>query len=254
MFLPPLPLCSPHIPAYLRLLGSSVPSKVRRVADRPLAEACGRRRDRTQERPGERRVSPAAQAAPCGDSPPRRIPRDMGSLQVSVGSAWVEDPTRLWGPVKYTATQKRSYGLHTEDGCLGRTNDSRRQCLNRRSLGVDYAPALVGFELQGGRMLPKIQGVVICEEYEAQVVAAYIEKETAKQEALTARRLREARAAWAHLIQSVRTRLQLKGRYEGTATGEDGGAIGSVNGRASAGDVPTAEANRTGTEMEGERG
>ena len=32
-----------------------------------------------------------------------------------------------------------------------------------RSLSVDYAPALVGFELQAGRMLPRIQGVVICQ-------------------------------------------------------------------------------------------
>lgn len=32
-----------------------------------------------------------------------------------------------------------------------------------RSLGVDYAPALVGFEVQGGRMVPRIRGVVICE-------------------------------------------------------------------------------------------
>jgi len=32
-----------------------------------------------------------------------------------------------------------------------------------RSLGVDYAPALVGFEVQGGRMVPRIRGVVVCE-------------------------------------------------------------------------------------------
>lgn len=32
-----------------------------------------------------------------------------------------------------------------------------------RSLGVDYAPALVGFEVQAGRMVPRIRGVVVCE-------------------------------------------------------------------------------------------
>jgi hypothetical protein len=32
-----------------------------------------------------------------------------------------------------------------------------------RSLGIDYAPALVGFDVQGGRNLPKILGVVVCE-------------------------------------------------------------------------------------------
>jgi hypothetical protein len=32
-----------------------------------------------------------------------------------------------------------------------------------RSLGIDYAPALVGFDVQRGRNLPKILGVVVCE-------------------------------------------------------------------------------------------
>jgi hypothetical protein len=32
-----------------------------------------------------------------------------------------------------------------------------------RILGVDYAPALVGFDVQGGRNLPKILGVVVCQ-------------------------------------------------------------------------------------------
>eukprot|EP00775_Hariotina_reticulata_P010145 gene10145-10303_t len=35
-----------------------------------------------------------------------------------------------------------------------------------RSLDIDFAPALVGFEVQGGRMVPKIEGVVVCEEFE----------------------------------------------------------------------------------------
>ena len=33
-----------------------------------------------------------------------------------------------------------------------------------RALKVDFAPALVGFELAaGGRMVPKLEGVVVCE-------------------------------------------------------------------------------------------
>ena len=32
-----------------------------------------------------------------------------------------------------------------------------------RELGIDFAPALEGFELAGGRMVPKIEGVVVCE-------------------------------------------------------------------------------------------
>lgn len=32
-----------------------------------------------------------------------------------------------------------------------------------RGLSIDYAPGLVGFEVSGGRMVPKIEGVVVCE-------------------------------------------------------------------------------------------
>jgi xeroderma pigmentosum group C-complementing protein len=31
-----------------------------------------------------------------------------------------------------------------------------------RALAIDFAPGLVGFEVQGGRMVPKIDGVVVC--------------------------------------------------------------------------------------------
>lgn len=41
--------------------------------------------------------------------------------------------------------------------------------LPRRALGVDFAPALTGFELQAGRSVPKIEGVVVCEEFGPQV-------------------------------------------------------------------------------------
>jgi len=32
-----------------------------------------------------------------------------------------------------------------------------------RKLGISWAPALVGFEPQGGRMVPRLEGVVICQ-------------------------------------------------------------------------------------------
>jgi xeroderma pigmentosum group C-complementing protein len=32
-----------------------------------------------------------------------------------------------------------------------------------RLLGVDFAPALAGFDLQGGRMVPRIDGIVVCQ-------------------------------------------------------------------------------------------
>jgi hypothetical protein len=36
-----------------------------------------------------------------------------------------------------------------------------------RALAVDFAPALVGFDLQAGRMVPRLDGAVICKVGEA---------------------------------------------------------------------------------------
>lgn len=46
-----------------------------------------------------------------------------------------------------------------------------------RKLQVDYAPALLGFEVRRGKMVPKIEGVVVCQEFEELVVSAYLEEE-----------------------------------------------------------------------------
>ncbi|GAX72825.1 hypothetical protein CEUSTIGMA_g280.t1 [Chlamydomonas eustigma] len=83
-----------------------------------------------------------------------------------------------------------------------------------RSLGIDFAPALVGFEVQAGRMLPKIDGIVVCEEFECSVVSAYLDREAARQTALAERRMREAKAAWSQLLQGTLMRLQLQSAYE----------------------------------------
>jgi xeroderma pigmentosum group C-complementing protein len=42
-----------------------------------------------------------------------------------------------------------------------------------RGLGADFAHAMAGFEIKGGRSVPVIDGVVVCAEDEARVMAAY---------------------------------------------------------------------------------
>lgn len=44
-----------------------------------------------------------------------------------------------------------------------------------RRLGVDFAYAMVGFEVRSGRSVPKIEGVVVCEEYAEAVKTAHAE-------------------------------------------------------------------------------
>ena len=46
-----------------------------------------------------------------------------------------------------------------------------------KKLGIDYAPAMTGFDIRGGRSVPVIEGVVICKEEEATVLEAYLEDE-----------------------------------------------------------------------------
>lgn len=70
-------------------------------------------------------------------------------------------------------------------------------------------------------MLPKFDGVVICEEFEAEVVHACLEREVAKNEAARGRREREAKAGWMKLIGALRMRTRLESSYkdEAAATG-----------------------------------
>lgn len=46
-----------------------------------------------------------------------------------------------------------------------------------RKLGVDYAAAMTGFDIKGGRSVPIIDGVVVCKEDEASVLETYLEEE-----------------------------------------------------------------------------
>jgi Rad4 beta-hairpin domain 3 len=42
-----------------------------------------------------------------------------------------------------------------------------------RALGADFAHAMAGFEIKGGRSVPAIEGVVVCAEDEGRVMEAY---------------------------------------------------------------------------------
>lgn len=42
-----------------------------------------------------------------------------------------------------------------------------------RELGVDFAHAMAGFDVRGGRSIPVILGIVVCEEFEKDVMEAW---------------------------------------------------------------------------------
>lgn len=91
-----------------------------------------------------------------------------------------------------------------------------------KKLGIDYAPAMTGFDIRGGRSVPVIEGVVICKEEEATVLEAYLEDERLREERTAERRKQEADAAWRQLLRSIWTRLRLNQDYGDNAAAHAG--------------------------------
>ncbi|GAB4822170.1 hypothetical protein N2152v2_009216 [Parachlorella kessleri] len=97
-----------------------------------------------------------------------------------------------------------------------------------RKLQVDFAPALVGFDARGGRMVPRLDGVVICQEFESLVLTTYLEEERQREERARQKREEEAEAAWRQLLRALLTRVRLQQDYG------QGAPDGSVMGEAAA--------------------
>ncbi|KDD72878.1 hypothetical protein H632_c2784p0, partial [Helicosporidium sp. ATCC 50920] len=87
-----------------------------------------------------------------------------------------------------------------------------------KRLGVDAAPALVGFERRGGRSAPTFRGIVVCVEHARAIRAAALELEAARERQAEEARMRRAETDWKRLLKALVTRVRLQGRYE-----EEGG-------------------------------
>ena len=46
-----------------------------------------------------------------------------------------------------------------------------------KRLGVDYGMAMTGFDIRGGRSIPRFEGIVVCEEYADQVEKEWEEEQ-----------------------------------------------------------------------------
>ena len=44
-------------------------------------------------------------------------------------------------------------------------------------MGVDYGMAMTGFDIRGGRSIPRFEGIVVCEEYADQVEQEWEEEQ-----------------------------------------------------------------------------
>ena len=93
-----------------------------------------------------------------------------------------------------------------------------------RTLGIDYAAALVGFEFhRGGKTTPRFEGVVVCEEFEGRLREAHAEEEARLVAAKAERERREAKARWRVLFSAMWTRLSLREEFAMDEFAMDGG-------------------------------
>ncbi|KAL2642788.1 hypothetical protein R1flu_010375 [Riccia fluitans] len=90
-----------------------------------------------------------------------------------------------------------------------------------KRLCIDYAPAMVGFEIRKRRSVPMYEGVVVCEEFKDVIMDAYRQEEEIRYGQLRRKREEMAIRRWRELLHSMATRERLKAAYEGFPHGRN---------------------------------
>ncbi|XP_015696104.1 DNA repair protein RAD4 isoform X2 [Oryza brachyantha] len=83
-----------------------------------------------------------------------------------------------------------------------------------KRLGIDYAPAMVGFDYRSGRCHPVFDGIVVCSEFKNIILEAYAEEEEQRQAEERKQQEAQALIRWYQLLCSVVTRQRLKDSYK----------------------------------------
>ncbi|GBG69118.1 hypothetical protein CBR_g3816 [Chara braunii] len=117
-------------------------------------------------------------------------------------------------------------------------------------LGIDFAPAMVGFEIKGGRSVPVYDGAIICKEFEEVVLEAYAESEALRLKDQLRRRQQEAAQRWRQLLRSVAIRQRLESRYGGNGNEEEAVQRGGREAKAENIERSELQGTRNGTEHE----
>ncbi|KAI0566790.1 DNA repair protein Rad4 [Gracilaria domingensis] len=87
-----------------------------------------------------------------------------------------------------------------------------------RKVGVDCAPAMTGFDIRGGRSIPRIEGVVVAAENADVVRDAAREIGRLAHERAEKRAREEALARWAKLLRAVKMGQKVKKKYGGAGS------------------------------------
>lgn len=84
-----------------------------------------------------------------------------------------------------------------------------------KRLGIDFAPAMVGFEFRNGRSVPVYEGIVVCDEFKGAILEAYAEEEERREVEEKKRNEAQAMSRWYQLLSSIVTRQRLNNSYGG---------------------------------------
>ncbi|CAN1122911.1 DNA repair protein RAD4 [Linum perenne] len=82
-----------------------------------------------------------------------------------------------------------------------------------KRLGIDYAPAMVGFEFKNGRSVPVFNGIVVCTEFKDVILEAFDEEEDRRKAEERKRDEVMAVSRWYQLLSSMITRERLNRLY-----------------------------------------
>jgi xeroderma pigmentosum group C-complementing protein len=115
-----------------------------------------------------------------------------------------------------------------------------------QTLGIDFAPAMVGFEVRKGRTFPVYDGIVICDEFKDLILDAQMAKEEARLSELLRKKEESDARKQRHLLRSMATRQRLETAYEGTNAGTSEPEHGETI--ASSISLPMAEAIRSASD------
>ena len=187
-----------------RGLGDPGPSLWRRAS---RASKPRRPQERLKIHPGRLREFPRAATSRCTASgrPRRGFPAPGASRRPPAARGGTSTSSARVGP-------SAGHGAHLPPRAA-----KAARCL---SPPCDFAPALVGFEYRrGGAATPRFEGIVVREEDEARVRAAWEKAEAERREAEERKARRDAARRWRVLMSAVWTRISLREEF-----GEEGDA------------------------------
>uniref|UniRef100_A0A0E0LUU1 Rad4 beta-hairpin domain-containing protein n=1 Tax=Oryza punctata TaxID=4537 RepID=A0A0E0LUU1_ORYPU len=83
-----------------------------------------------------------------------------------------------------------------------------------KRFGIDFAPAMVGFDYRSGRCVPVFDGIVVCSEFKNTILEAYAEQEERRQAQERKQEEAQGLIRWYQLLCSVVTTQRLKDSYK----------------------------------------